>query len=469
MNLLVCGAGKVARHLLKRLGESWRVTLVDKSQDRLESLLPTFQTIQRILTGDASSPVVLDDAGVGDADYVVALTGDDRVNLAVCRYAKERGVKNILALVNDQEDQPKFEELAVRTVRGNVLIAGEIHHDLQDPRINVLPLNLGQGEVMEVDTSNHLQIVGARAAELSDPDWRLVALFRDQRLLFPDDDTMIEASDRLVIVGRPNVYKPVCALFKCGRPHFPLAYGQGLLLGLLPGKDPEGIIRESVHLAQNTKLRSITVLCSESEKDALGPLSDWSHTLDIQVQSAGADLPGQMLEMASTNNFGLVAIEPFEASFLTALARPPLVSLAHSLSRPLLIARHTTPYRRILVPFNASAGAGLGLEIAVDLARQLQAEVAVAVVEEPEVVQGQEGDTWLQSVVKRTREMGHIHKVHFEEIVRRGNPVKEIVELAKDFNLMVMGSTTQKRGLFSPHVGELIAQRAPCSVLIVTG
>jgi trk system potassium uptake protein TrkA len=469
MNVLLCGAGKVASHLLKRLGEGWQITLVDKTQDRLESLFPAFQAIQKILAGDASSPVVLDDAGVGDADYVLALTSDDRVNLAVCGYAKEKGVKNILARVNDHENQPKFAELGVRTVRGNVLLAAEIHHYLQDPRINVLPLSLGQGEVMEVDTSHQLEIVGMRAARLSHPDWRLAALFRNQGLLFPDDDTVIEAGDRLVIVGKPNVYEPVCAFFKCGRPYFPLAYGQGLLLGLKAGKNPERIIGESVHLAQNTRVRRITALCSESEKGALELLSDWSHTFDIEVEAAGGELPGRILEMASTNRFGLVVTEPFEASFFKALARPTLISLAHSLSCPLLIARHTHPYQRILVPFNASPRAEHALELALDLARQLRAEVAVAVVEEPEFIRGKEGDTWLQSVIQRSREIGHIHKVQFEEIVRRGNPVKEIVDLAKDFNLMVMGSTTQKSRLLSPHVGELIAQGARCSVLIVAG
>jgi len=107
------------------------------------------------------------------------------------------------------------------------------------------------------------------------------------------------------------------------------------------------------------------------------------------------------------------------------------------------------------------------LAVAVDLARQLGAEIAVAVVEEPEFIHSPQQENWAETVLKRIRELAHTHKFEFEELVRKGNPVKEIVALAKDCNLMIMGSTTREKGLFSPHVGERMAQEVACSVLIV--
>ncbi|UCE83142.1 MAG: universal stress protein [Deltaproteobacteria bacterium] len=71
------------------------------------------------------------------------------------------------------------------------------------------------------------------------------------------------------------------------------------------------------------------------------------------------------------------------------------------------------------------------------------------------------------SVLIRVRDLAHIHKFEFEEIVKQGNPVKEIVALSDDYNLMIIGSTTKEKGLFSPHVGERIAQEVRCSVLII--
>jgi trk system potassium uptake protein TrkA len=467
MKILICGVGKITRHLLHRLGEGWQVTLVDKSEERLNSLVPTYRNIQKIFAGDASSPVTLDDVGVADFEYVLALTDNDKVNLATAKYAGSQGVPHVLALVNEQENQPKFQELGVRAVLGSTLLAKRIYHYLQDPRINVTPLSLGEAEVMEIDVSHHSRIVGMKASTLASDDWRLVGIFRQNKLFFPDELTTVEVDDRLVVFGGPDLYKPVCTLLECGDPHFPLAYGQGLLLALEPDGEPEQIIKESMHLVQNTKVRHLTVLCAQKECNVQEQLAAWSPGIDFQVRTAGGDFLGELRRMAAEENYGVVVVHPLEASFFKKLTKPVMVSLAHSLSCPLLVARHTHPYERVLVPFNATAKAELALGIAVDLARQLTAEIAVAVVDEPEIIRGPQEEDWAEAVLQRVRELAHIHKMEFEEIARKGNPVNEIVELARDFNLMVLGSTTKEKGLFSPHVGELLARKAPCSVLIV--
>lgn len=469
MKVLICGVGKITRHLLKRLGENWHVTVVDKLEERLNQLISADYNVERASVGDASSPVVLDDLELTNFDYVLALTDNDKVNLAATRYAKDRGVIHTMALVNEHENQHKFDEVGVRTVLGSTLIAGNIYHYLQDPRINVTPLALGPSEIMEVDVSHHFRMVGKEASTLIKKDWKLVAIFRKRELIFPEPDTFIEADDRLVIVGKPDIFKPVCDLLECGHPHFPLAYGPGLMLAMAPGKDHGPLIKESMHLAQNTKVQHLIALCSEQESSVQDELSSWAQSIDIRIEKVEDDVLRHVREVSARENCGLVVVHPFEASFFKALARPTLVFLAHSLSCPLLVGRHTHPYERILVPFNGTPKAELGLEVAIDLALQLDSEVAVVIVEEPDFITGgQDAKGWVESTVERAREIVHIHKINLQEIIRKGNPVKEIVEVAKDFNLLIMGSKSKEKTLFTPHVGELLAQEVPCSVLIVT-
>jgi nucleotide-binding universal stress UspA family protein len=286
-------------------------------------------------------------------------------------------------------------------------------------------------------------------------------------MVFPSKDTVIDTEDRLVIVGHPDIFNDLCTLLECGIPHFPRSYGQALLVALTPKSDHEQLIRESVHLAQNTKVRYLSVLCTQEQTTIQKMLESWSHTIDIEVETCKGDLTDRLQELDVKKNFGLMVIPPFEASFFKSLAKPTFISLAHSISCPLLVARHTYPYKRILVPFNATNKAELALGIAVDIARQLKAEIGVAVVEEPGFIRGEQQEEWAESVLRRVRELGHVHKFGFQEISKKGNPVKEIAALARDFDLMVMGSTTREKGLFSPHVGELMTEEATCSVLIV--
>ncbi len=467
MKVLICGAGKVARHLLSRLGERWHVTLIDKSEEKIQDFISKFQNVQKVIAADASSPVTLDDAGVADFDYVLALTENDKVNLAICDHAGSQGVSHLLALVNEEENKERFLKIGARPVLGSTMLAKSIHHYLQDPRINLMSLSLGQAEIMEMDVADHFQVVGKTAASLVDEDWRLVAILRENEMFFPDSDTFIEVGDRLVIVGQPDSFKALCTHLECGIPHFPLGYGPDLLLALLPGSNSEELIKETMHLAQNTKAKSLTILSSKEESDIQETLGTWTQTIDIKVVAAEGKVEDYLEEIGGQENYGLMVLHPFEASFLVSLAKPTLISLAHSISCPLLVARQSHPYERILVPFNATSKAELALGVAVDLAHQFGAEVAVAVVEEPEFIRGVEEEEWTESVSKRVRELAHIHKYDFEVIIKKGNPVKEVVALAKDFNLMVMGSATRGKGLFSPHVGEHMAQDVSCSVLII--
>jgi Trk K+ transport system NAD-binding subunit/nucleotide-binding universal stress UspA family protein len=467
MKVLVCGAGKVARHLLARLGERWQVTLIDKFEDKLQDPISKFQNVEKVIAADASSPVTLNDAGVADFDYVLALTENDKVNLAICDHAASQGVSHLLSLVNEEENKERFQKIGVRALLGSTMLAKSIHHYLQDPRINLMSLTLGQAEIMEMDVADYFQVVGKRASSLIDEDWRLVAILRQNEMFFPNSDTVIEVGDRLVIVGQPDSFKALCTLLECGIPHFPLGYGPDLLLALLPGSNHQELIKETMHLVQNTKVKSLTALCSKEEGDIQEALGTWTQTIDIKVVTVKGNVEDYLEKMGSQENYGVMVVHPFEASFFVSLAKPTLISLAHSISCPLLVLRQSHPYERILVPFNATNRAELALGVAVDLAHQFGAEVAVAVVEEPEFIKGVEEEEWAESVLKRVRELAHIHKIDFEEIIKKGNPVKEIVALAKDFNLMVLGSTTREKGLFAPHVGERMAQDVPCSVLII--
>ena len=467
MKVLICGAGKIARHLLARLGERWHVTLIDKSEDKLQNLISKFQNVQKVIAADASSPVTLDDAGVADFDYVLALTENDKINLAICDYAGSQEVNHLLALVNEEENKERFQKIGARPILGSTMLAKSIHHYLQDPRINLMSLTLGQAEIMEMDVADHFQVVGKKATSLTSEEWRLVAILRQNEMFFPNVDTFIEVGDRLVVVGQPDSFKALCTHLECGIPHFPLGYGPDLLLAFLPESNHEELIKETMHLAQNTKVKSLTVLVSKEEDDIQEALGAWTQTIDIKVVGVKGNIEDYLEEMGSRENYGVMVLHPFEASFLVSLAKPILISLAHSISCPLLVARQSYPYERILVPFNATNKAELALGLAVDLARQLEAEVAVAVVEEPDFIRGLQEDEWADAVLKRVRELAHIHKFDFEVIIKKGNPVKEVVGLAKDFNLLIMGSTTREKGLFSPHVGERLAQDVPCSVLIV--
>jgi Trk K+ transport system NAD-binding subunit len=468
MRVLICGDGRVTRSLVKRLGENWQVTLVDKSEEKLAAILQEFENVQKVVSGDASSLVLLDKLKIGDFPYVLALTDSDDVNLTIARHARERGVPHVLSFLNDRKMEEPFFELGVRVVIASTLMAKTILHYLLDPRIKVMPLALGLAEVLEVVASHHVVLVGRTVSEINKEDWRVVGIFRGGRLLFPEPETVIEEEDRLVIVGKLDVFRSVCDYLRCGEPHFPMAYGQSLLVALLPGSDVPSIVREAMHIAQNTKITHVVILCSSDQPGLDEELGTWAQCVDLRVERFEGDPFSRIQEISREENLGLVVIHPFKSSFINRLAKPDLAALAHSLPCPLLVARNTVPYERILVPFNGTPQAERALETAIDLAMQFKAAIAVMVVEEPEMIRGRREEDWGKQILGQARTIAHVFTVEIIEILERGNPVKQVAARSEAFDLLVMSSRTKEKALLSPHVGELIAQDAKCSVLIVT-
>ena len=88
MKIIICGAGQVggqiARHLAREEGAN-NVTVIDTDAALVRHLMDGYDVGG--VTGFASHPDVLEQAGARDADMVIAATQSDEVNMVVCQVA----------------------------------------------------------------------------------------------------------------------------------------------------------------------------------------------------------------------------------------------------------------------------------------------------------------------------------------------------------------------------------------------
>ena len=101
MHVIVCGAGEVGVHIADRLSrEGHDVVLVDRSAQRIAEAEERLDV--QTVVGSASSPEVLEQAGLDEAELFIAVTNDDEVNLVGALAAKQAGVATtIVRLQND--------------------------------------------------------------------------------------------------------------------------------------------------------------------------------------------------------------------------------------------------------------------------------------------------------------------------------------------------------------------------------
>ena len=86
MKVIICGAGQVGWQIARHLsGEKNDVTIVDRNPDLVRRATDTLDV--QGLTGFASYPDVLQNAGAADADMIIAATHSDEVNMVTCQIA----------------------------------------------------------------------------------------------------------------------------------------------------------------------------------------------------------------------------------------------------------------------------------------------------------------------------------------------------------------------------------------------
>ena len=83
MKIVVCGAGRVGMSISEHLSnENNDLTIIDSNPDALKKITELYD-VQGVL-GLSSHPAVLKNAGIEDADMLIAVTESDEINIMAC-------------------------------------------------------------------------------------------------------------------------------------------------------------------------------------------------------------------------------------------------------------------------------------------------------------------------------------------------------------------------------------------------
>ena len=418
--VIIAGAGQSGRALSSRLHALWEVVVVD-----VESVKESLLSQVRFVGGDATSSLVLKEAGMEGASAAIALTGRDDVNLEFCRLARLiYSVPQVFSTVRQSDQMKAFEELGVLTMSRPDSVASTLQSRLEHGKRTTADVGLGQGEILEVTVLPNSPVIGKSMLDLSPQAWLVAAIYRKGSLVVPHGQTRVEEGDRVLLVGEPAILPAIADFFRAGESEFPLQFGNKIVVGH-PSLEPE-----ARYLAENTKALGITTALEEAGCVTLLPPP--RHWLDNLGLSRGA--------------------------FLHKL---------ESCRVPVLLARGTFPYSSIAVA--VSSGRGGEVELAIDVARMLgvRSVTAVAVLP-PTLVSGAERLEELKAALQRAEKLGKAFRLKVVTVTLEGNPVHQLLEYSKQFSLLVMGHRPG-RGvkLTRPDVSRLLILKAQVSTLVL--
>lgn len=212
MKIIILGAGQVGGTLAEHLAsEANDITVVDTDGDRLRDLGDRLDI--RTVQGRGSFPNVLRQAGADDADMLVAVTSSDETNMIACQVA--------FTLFHTPTKIARIREAAYLTRAGlfenaaipvDVLISPEqvvtnyIKRLIEYPSaLQVIDFAGGKVQLVAVKAYYGGPLVGQQLRQLREHmpnvDTRVAAIFRRDRPIIPQGDTVIEADDEVFFIA----------------------------------------------------------------------------------------------------------------------------------------------------------------------------------------------------------------------------------------------------------------------------
>lgn len=476
MRAIVVGAGGTTRELLRRLGELWEITVIDTHEDRL-TLAGAVREVDLVL-GDGSSRVILERAGIGDADAVVAATNDDDVNLEICRLAKSAGLLRIVAVAAGPERLAAYREAEIPAFSPDSLTARQLELSLEPRRVSSTAFAHGRAEAIEFRIAEDSPVRGIALRDLHAESWLIAAVLRDGELIVPHGNTIVRTGDQVTVVGAAADFPLIVRTFTAGAARFPLDFGKRVAVIVDSRSDLEGPFREAVNLTRNTQASSLLLIHRRLEG-----IQDESHAVEVQelldeAEELGAGVevdrrpvsgPPQraLTEVTREESVGVVAMPAPGGGWLGRVRSVRALRTADRLGLPVLFTRGTYPYQALLAPARDTAAGTAAARAAIDIAASSKGEVTGVAVIPPVFLTGSDGRDGALRSLTRLREEAAVQNITVHRKLRQGNPVRVMLELAQGCNLVVVGLPTRTASILRPGiVGHLLA-RSPVSVLTV--
>lgn len=463
--LIIAGGGPSGRAIARRCIARWKPTVVDMDETHLGYL--SEEGIEKV-AGDCTSTLVLKKTPIAQARAVVAATGSDEVNYEFCRLAREiYKVKNIVALVHHVEEADQFREADFIPVSRPSSVAAIVESQLDSGRRTTTDIGLGIGEIMEVTVQSHSPVIGKTLAILRPKSWLLAAIYRDGELVVPHGTTEILENDRCLLTGDPAVLPDIAEYFQRGSSEFPLQFGTRY--AVLESGDTS-VVEEGKYLLENTNATGLRLFVRHGKgATSLGvATSDGSY--DIGTYTLGPEWPDNIDEVGDKLDIAahIVGHRPLSWTQKFGLSRRPLYQILERSSEPILISRGTQPYKRILLAVSPGLGSIRAAELAVDVARKLEATVTIVVACPAELVAGGAFRAEAEEALDRATGIASLYGLAVETEILEGNEVNQICAKAADYDLLLVGHRRHRKFTFlKPDVSMLIAARSPVSTMVL--
>ena len=223
-HVVIVGGGNVGLHVAKMLEREShiRVRLIERDPERANKAVAAVKR-SIVIHGDGLNPDILAEGGVDRADFVIAITDDDKANLLISNLAKRAGAKRALALINSPELAGLASDMRVDTVLDpRALTVSQILMRMRRGRIlSLQSLEDGMAEVAEGVTLETSSLIGKPLGYDDMPEGiTAAAVVRGNQVIMADEEVTVRPEDHLIIFYEAEMVRAVEKFFRVNPDYF---------------------------------------------------------------------------------------------------------------------------------------------------------------------------------------------------------------------------------------------------------
>ena len=213
VNVIVVGCGKIGMTIVSSLvEEGHNVVAIDKDLQTLEEITNIYDAMG--VCGNCTDCSILTEAGVENAQLVIAVTASDELNMLCCYIAKKMGAKHTIARIRKPEYNMESlgflkQQLDLSmSINPEQLAAREMFNILKLPSaVKIETFSEGNLEIIEIIVKEGSPIAGTTLFSLRNKfkaKFLVCMVQRGDKVFIPDGNFVIEAGDKVGLTASPS-------------------------------------------------------------------------------------------------------------------------------------------------------------------------------------------------------------------------------------------------------------------------
>ncbi len=205
------------------------------------------------------------------------------------------------------------EDNNVISINSNEILASRLLDYLPNVPVIAQNVGLGEGEIMEVLVPFGSSFVYRHISVIEQKNWRIVAIYRNRKLLMPSRRRMIQPNDLLVIIGEPAVLKSVYRAIKRELGQFPEPFGSNLYLyidmNIVNLRTIKELVRRAIFAHKHFKHDLVIKIVNPNDIDVLRYIKNFrDNNILINIEYDKKDLKEEFHNDIEYYHIGLIIV-----------------------------------------------------------------------------------------------------------------------------------------------------------------